>query len=93
MVATIAPSPAPFLDQRTRREAEERMGTAEATIERTKAAVERAKAQAEQANNDLARTRTLVEREATTVQALERAEWQCVLLIGFARRRIRKPCR
>ena len=74
VVAIIAPSPAPFLDPRTRREAEERLGTAEATIERTKAAVERAKAQAEQANNDLARARTLVERGATTVQALERAE-------------------
>jgi HlyD family secretion protein len=74
VVAIIAPSPAPFLDPRTRREAEERLGTAEATIERTRAAVDRAKAQAEQAKNDLARTRTLVERGATTIQALERAE-------------------
>jgi HlyD family secretion protein len=74
VVAMIAPSPAPFLDPRTRREVEERLGTAEATIERTKAAVDRAKAQAEQAKNDLARTRTLVERGATTIQALERAE-------------------
>src|SRR5512135_3362613 len=46
VVAIIAPSPAPFLDPRTRREAEERLGTAEATIERTRAAVDRAKAQA-----------------------------------------------
>ena len=44
VVATIVPSPAPFLDPRSRREAEERVGTAEATIERTKAAVDRAKA-------------------------------------------------
>ena len=74
VVATIAPSPASFLDPRSRREAEERLGMAEATIERTKAAVERARAQAEQANNELVRTRTLVDRGATTAQALERAE-------------------
>jgi HlyD family secretion protein len=30
VVATIVPSPAPFLDPRSRREAEERLGTAEA---------------------------------------------------------------
>ena len=74
VVATILPSPAPFLDPRSRREAEERLGTAEATIERTKAGIERARAQSEQASNELARTRTLVERGAATVQALERAE-------------------
>ena len=74
VVATIAPSPAPFLDPRSRREAEERLGAAEATIERTKASVERARAEADQASNDLARTRTLVERGAATIQAQERAE-------------------
>ena len=74
VIATIAPSPAPFLDPRSRREAEERLGAAEATIERTKAAVERAQAQADQARNDLTRTRTLVEQGAATIQTLERAE-------------------
>src|SRR5512139_3463528 len=74
VIATIAPSPAPFLDPRSRREAEERLGAAEATLERTKAAVERAQAQAAQAKTDLDRTRTLVERGASTTQALERAE-------------------
>jgi HlyD family secretion protein len=73
-IATIAPSPAPFLDPRSRREAEERLGAAEATLERTKAAVERAQAQTAQAKTDLDRTRTLVERGASTTQALERAE-------------------
>jgi HlyD family secretion protein len=73
-VATILPSPAPFLDPRSRREAEEKLGAAEAALERAKAAVERARLQAEQANNDLGRTRTLVERGASTAQALERAE-------------------
>ena len=74
VVATIVPSPAPLLDPRSRREAEERLGGAEATLERTKAAVERAQAQADQAKTDLDRTRTLVERGASTTQALERAE-------------------
>jgi HlyD family secretion protein len=73
-VATIQPSPAPFLDPRTRQEAEQRLGAAEAARERTKAMVERAKAQAEQAKADLDRVRTLAERAAATVQALERAE-------------------
>ena len=74
VVATIVPSPAPFLDPRSRREAEERLGAAEAALERARSVVERARAEAEQANKDLARTRTLVERGASTQQALERAE-------------------
>ena len=72
VIAVIAPSPAPFLDPRSRREAEERLGAAEATIERTRAAVDRARAQADQANKDLARTQMLVERGTATAQALER---------------------
>jgi HlyD family secretion protein len=74
VVATIAPSPAPLLDPRSRREAEEKVGAAEATRERTKTAVDRAQVQAEQAKTDFERTRTLVQRGAATVQALERAE-------------------
>ena len=74
VIAAIAPSPASLLDPRSRREAEERLGAADATIERTRAGIERAHAQSDQASNDLARTRTLVERGAATVQALERAE-------------------
>lgn len=74
VIATIAPSPAPFLDPRSRREAEERLGAAEATLERTKVAVERAQVQADQAKTELDRTRTLAERGASTTQALERAE-------------------
>jgi HlyD family secretion protein len=73
-VATITPSPVPLIDPRTRREMEERVGAAEATLERSKAAVERTLAQSEQASTDLARARTLVERGAATVQALERAD-------------------
>ena len=73
-IATIIPSPAPLMDPRTRHEVEERLGAAEANVERAKAVVERARAQSDQANTDLARTRTLVERGAATVQALEHAE-------------------
>ena len=73
-VATITPSPPPLMDQRTRKEIEERLGAAEANVERTKAAVERARAQNDQANADLARTRTLAQRGATTAQSLEHAE-------------------
>jgi len=74
VVATIVPPPAPLLDPRVRREAEERLGTAEAAQQRSKAVVERAQAQASQAKADLDRTRTLVAQGASTVQALERAE-------------------
>ncbi len=74
VVATILPTPAPFLDERSRREAEGRLGAAEARRERTKAMVERTRAQALQATNDLDRARTLARREVTTVQALEHAE-------------------
>jgi len=74
VVATILPPPAPLLDPRTRREAEERLGTAEAAQARSKATVERAQAQADQAKTDLDRTRTLAASGASTVQARERAE-------------------
>ena len=74
VVATIIPSPAPFLDPRSRREAQERLGAAEAALERAKALVERAKAQTVQADQEYTRTRTLVERGASTTQAVERAE-------------------
>ncbi|MEJ2374161.1 MAG: HlyD family efflux transporter periplasmic adaptor subunit [Pseudolabrys sp.] len=74
VVATILPSPAPFLDQRSREEAEERLGTAKANQERTKAIIERAQAHAAQTKLDLDRTRTLRQRGAATAQALERAE-------------------
>jgi HlyD family secretion protein len=74
VVASVLPSPAPFLDPRSRREAQERLGAAEATFERAGTLVERAKAQAEQAEQERTRTRALAERGASTAQALERAE-------------------
>ena len=74
VIASILPSPAPFLDPRSRREAEERLGAAEAARERTRAVVERTTATLEQATRDLERTRTLLKRGASTVQLLERDE-------------------
>ena len=73
-VATILPSPAPFLDPRSRQEAQERLGAAEANRERTQAAVQRTQAQSAQAVIDLERVRTLVERGASTTQALEHSQ-------------------
>ena len=74
VVAAILPPPAPLLDPRARREAEERLGVAEAAVERSKAGVERAQAQATQAKTELDRTRALAASGASTAQALERAE-------------------
>ncbi len=74
VIATIVPAPAPFLDARSRREAEAKIGAAEAALARANAMVERARAQADQAANDLERTRALAERGVSTIQALERAE-------------------
>ena len=74
VITSISPTPAPFLDPRSRREAEERLGAAEAARERTRATVERARAQDTQAKAEFERTRTLFGRGASTSQALERAE-------------------
>jgi HlyD family secretion protein len=74
LITTIEPPAVPLLDSRSRREAEERLGTAEAARERARATVERTQAQAAQAQTDLTRAKTLVERNALTTQALERAE-------------------
>lgn len=74
VIATIVPSPAPLLDPRSRREAEERLGAAEAALVRAEAAVERARAQDAQADTELARARMLSERAVASKQALERAE-------------------
>lgn len=74
VIASILPSPAPFLDPRARREAEERLGAAEAALDRAKASVERANAVLEQADRDLERARELLKRGVSTVKAVEQAE-------------------
>lgn len=73
-IATILPTPVPFLDPRARRETEERLGAAEAARERASAEIERARAEASQAQNELVRVQTLVQRGVSAKQALERAE-------------------
>lgn len=73
-IATITPSPAPFLDPRSRREAEERLGAAEAARERTKAVVDRARAQTAQAQSDLNRIRPLAQSGAASTQDMEHAD-------------------
>lgn len=74
VITTIQPSPAPFLDPRARLEATEKLGAAEANLDRAKAAVGRTNAQNRQADRDLARARTLFERNVGSAQALEKAE-------------------
>lgn len=74
VIASILPSPAPFLDPRARREAEERLGAAEAALDRAKSAVDRANAVLEQADRDLERVRELLKRGVSTVKAVEQSE-------------------
>ena len=77
VVATIAPSPAPFLDPRSRREAEERLGAAEATIERTKAASsERGRKPTRQKRSRRARARWS-SAERRQLRRLSARNWLC----------------
>lgn len=81
-VATLLPSLPQLLDPRTRRELEERVGAAEATIQEADARRERAQAQALQAQADVQRVRTLQQKGVAAVQQLEREE----LNLRFAER-------
>lgn len=81
-VATLLPSLPQLLDPRTRRELEERVGAAEATIQEADARRERTQAQLLQAQADVQRVRTLQQRGVATVQQLEREE----LSLRFAER-------
>lgn len=74
VVAIIQPAPAAFLDPRSRVQAEERVGNAEALRERTKSRVERAQAEAVQAKADLDRTRALAQSGVSPVRTLEHAQ-------------------
>jgi len=74
VVASVQPAPAAFLDPRSRVQAEERLGNAEALRERTKSRVERAQAEAAQAKADLDRTRALAQSGVSPVRTLEHAE-------------------
>ncbi len=74
VVARILPSLPSLLDPRTRREAEERFGAAEAVVAETAAQIERLKGVRENADADARRTKTLRQSGVVTPQQLERAE-------------------
>ena len=74
VVATILPSLPALLDPRTRREAEERLGAAEAVVAETTAQIERLKSIRENADIDAQRAKTLRQSGVIAPQQLERAE-------------------
>jgi HlyD family secretion protein len=73
-LGVIRAAPSALLGPRERREAEERLGRAEAMLEQAGALLERALAEHAQAVTDAGRVRALHQRGATPRQQLERAE-------------------
>lgn len=73
-VATLLPSLPPLLESRTRRELEERVGAAEATVQETQARLERATEQEAQNRADADRVKTLNQKGISSAQQLEREE-------------------
>ncbi|MBR0660644.1 efflux RND transporter periplasmic adaptor subunit [Neoroseomonas oryzicola] len=73
-VALILVAPSALLSPRARREAEERVGAAEAMLQQAGALVERAAAQQVQAEAEATRVRALLARGAAPFQQLERAD-------------------
>lgn len=74
VVATLLPSLPPLLETRTRRELEERVGAAEATVQETQARLERATEQEAQNRADADRMKTLNRKGISSAQQLEREE-------------------
>lgn len=74
VVATITPSLPALLDPRTRKEAEARLGAAEALAAETAAQIERLSRVRENVDADLRRATTLRQTGSVTVQQLERAQ-------------------
>jgi HlyD family secretion protein len=74
VVATILPSLPALLDPRTRSEAEERLGAAEALVSETASQVERLKGVRGEAETEAARARTLRQTGVMAVQQSERVE-------------------
>ena len=74
LVAEILAPPSALLGPRARREAEERVGAAEAMLQQAGVLVERAAAHQAQAEADAARVRALHARGAAPLQQLERAD-------------------
>jgi HlyD family secretion protein len=74
-LAEIAPALSPLLDNRTRAEAEARLGAATSALDQARSQIARAKTALELANQDLARARQLASSGALAAQALEQAEF------------------
>jgi HlyD family secretion protein len=74
-LAEIAPALSPLLDERTRAEAEARLGAAVSAVGQARAQVARAAAAKELADQELARARRLGASGALPAQALEQAEF------------------
>ncbi|HVU04975.1 MAG TPA: HlyD family efflux transporter periplasmic adaptor subunit [Polyangiaceae bacterium] len=74
-LAEIAPTLSPLLDDRTRTEAEARLGAALAALSQARTAKARAAAAEELATRELARTRTLARTGTVPAQTLEREEF------------------
>lgn len=74
VLAVMLAAPSPFLDERGRREAEERVGAAEAMAEQSAIDAQRAEALQRQALADAGRTRALFARGIASGQQMERAD-------------------
>ena len=74
MIARIAPMPAPLLDERSRSELEGRVAIGQARVKQAGTAVAGAETRARFADDELARARTLAEKNAAPRVELERAE-------------------
>jgi HlyD family secretion protein len=74
-LAEIAPATSPLLDERTRAEAEARLGAALSALGQAKAQVSRAKVAQDLAEQELARSRRLATNGSLSPQALEQAEF------------------
>jgi HlyD family secretion protein len=72
VVAVLRPNLPPLIDQRSRRELEERLGAAEAQVEEAEALHAKAKAARDKTANDYDRTRQLQERGVASVMAFDR---------------------
>jgi HlyD family secretion protein len=75
VLAQIAPSPVPLLDERARAEAEARLGTALSAARHAEGEIAHATTAQELAQRELARTRLLAARQVVTPQELDRAEF------------------
>ncbi|HWP06444.1 MAG TPA: HlyD family efflux transporter periplasmic adaptor subunit [Polyangiaceae bacterium] len=74
-LAEIAPTQSPLLDERTRAEAQARLGAALSALGQAQAQVSRARVAKELAEQELARTKKLAANGSISAQALEQAEF------------------